>query len=64
MQAALLCATCTLPLRFKVPELQSGRWFVRCADCGHNTALKAELNEPGELASFSAIGVFSVAKTA
>ena len=62
MQTTLLCATCTLPLDFKVPELRNARWFVHCAACGNATALKAELNKPGELASFSAAGVFALAK--
>lgn len=57
MQTPILCATCAAPLEFKVPELRDARWFVRCAACGKATALKAELGEAGELASFNAAGV-------
>lgn len=58
MQSPIFCATCAAPLEFKVPELTDARWFVRCAACGKATALKPELGEPGELASFNAAGVY------
>lgn len=62
MQNPLICATCAAPLEFKVPELADARWYAHCTACGKATALKAELNEPGKLASFNAAGVFTGVK--
>lgn len=61
MQAQLYCATCTKPLIFTVPALASNRWHVLCQSCGAATALKANLSEPGVLATFNATGVRRIA---
>lgn len=62
MQTPLFCATCASPLEFKVPELTNARWHTSCGTCGKGTALEAILSEPGELASFSATGVYAAPK--
>ena len=62
MQAQLFCATCATPLAFKVPELTGNRWHVLCRACGNRTALEANPTEPEELATFSAVGVYSNSK--
>jgi len=59
MQAEILCATCTTPLAFKVPELTGNRWHALCAACGNSTALEASQSAPEELATFNATGVHS-----
>ena len=59
MQEQLFCATCTMPLEFKVPELTDNRWHVHCESCGNSTLLEANLNGSEELATFSSAGVHS-----
>ena len=59
MQAKLLCATCTTPLAFEVPELTGNSWHTLCGACGNRTELEANQTEPEELATFNAIGVHS-----
>jgi len=59
MQDQLLCATCTAPLAFKVPDLTGNRWHALCAACGKRTALEANQAAPEELATFNAAGVHS-----
>jgi len=63
MQAQLFCATCATPLAFNVPELTGNRWHVLCRACGNRTVLEANSSEPEALATFSAAGVYSSAKT-
>ena len=57
MQSQLLCATCSKPLAFKVPDLTGNRWYTRCEACGERTALEPTMDGPEELATFSAAGV-------
>lgn len=59
MQTQLLCATCSTPLAFEVPDLTGNRWHALCGACGHRTALQPIQTEPEELATFNAIGVHS-----
>ena len=57
MQSQLICATCSKPLAFKVPDLTGNRWHTRCEACGARTALEPALGGPEELATFNAAGV-------
>ena len=58
MKQAVTCASCSESVEFEVPELTGGHWHTNCTACGLDTELKADVSNPGELARFSATGVF------